>query len=39
MGNEKSQQGEFKKVLGLGSLVIFGLAYMAPTVVFTYYGP
>ncbi len=39
MDNQKSQQGEFKKVLGLGSLVIFGLAYMAPTVVFNYYGP
>lgn len=40
MNSEKSQQnGEFKKVLGLGSLVIFGLAYMAPTVVFNYYGP
>ncbi len=31
--------GEFKKVLGLGSMIIFGLAYMAPTVVFNYYGP
>lgn len=41
MNSEKSQQqnGEFKKVLGLGSLIIFGLAYMAPTVVFNYYGP
>lgn len=40
MSNEKLQEkGEFKKVLGLGSLVIFGLAYMAPTVVFNYYGP
>lgn len=40
---EKSQtsqtSGEFKKVLGLGSLICFGLAYMAPTVVFNYYGP
>lgn len=39
MNSEKSQNGEFKKVLGLGSLVVFGLAYMAPTVVFNYYGP
>ena len=41
MNSEKTQQqnGEFKKVLGIGSLVIFGLAYMAPTVVFNYYGP
>lgn len=39
MNSEKQQNGEFKKVLGLGSLVIFGLAYMAPTVVFNYYGP
>ena len=37
---EKNQaQGEFKKVLGLGALICFGLAYMAPTVVFNYYGP
>lgn len=40
---EKAQtsqtNGEFKKVLGLGSLICFGLAYMAPTVVFNYYGP
>lgn len=37
---EKTQtNGEFKKVLGLGSLICFGLAYMAPTVVFNYYGP
>lgn len=33
------ENGEFKKVLGLGSLICFGLAYMAPTVVFNYYGP
>ena len=39
MNSEKQQSGEFKKVLGLGSLIIFGLAYMAPTVVFNYYGP
>lgn len=41
MNSEKTQQqnGEFKKVLGIGSLIIFGLAYMAPTVVFNYYGP
>ena len=32
------EKGEFKRVLGLGSLVMFGLAYMAPTVVFNYYG-
>jgi putrescine importer len=37
--NAQQQNGEFKKVLGIGSLVIFGLAYMAPTVVFNYYGP
>lgn len=42
--SEKAQtpntnNGEFKKVLGLGSLICFGLAYMAPTVVFNYYGP
>lgn len=37
---EKAQtNGEFKKVLGLGSLICFGLAYLAPTVVFNYYGP
>lgn len=34
-----TKNGEFKKVLGLGSLVAFGLAYMAPTVVFNYLGP
>jgi putrescine importer len=39
VNSEKQQSGEFKKVLGLGSLIIFGLAYMAPTVVFNYYGP
>lgn len=40
MSKEKtSTNGEFKKVLGLGSLIIFGLAYLAPTVVFNYYGP
>lgn len=39
MNKEKEQQnGGFKKVLGLGSLICFGLAYMAPTVVFNYYG-
>lgn len=39
MEKEKTNNnGEFKKVLGLGSLVCFGLAYMAPTVVFNYYG-
>ena len=39
MNKEKEQsKGEFKKVLGLGSLICFGLAYMAPTVVFNYYG-
>ncbi len=35
----KQQKGGFKKVLGLGSLVVFGLAYLAPTAVFNYYGP
>lgn len=35
---QSSETGEFKKVLGVGSLVMFGLAYMAPTVVFNYYG-
>lgn len=40
MSTEQTNGGsEFKKVLGLGSLIIFGLAYMAPTVVFNYYGP
>lgn len=40
MSTEQTNNGgEFKKVLGLGSLIIFGLAYMAPTVVFNYYGP
>lgn len=37
--SESEQKGEFKKVLGVGSLVIFGLAYLAPTAVFNYYGP
>lgn len=37
-GNETGN-GEFKKVLGLGSMLVFGLAYLAPTVVFNYYGP
>jgi amino acid transporter len=35
----KQQKGGFKKVLGLGSVVVFGLAYLAPTAVFNYYGP
>ena len=35
----ESGNGEFKKVLGLGSMLVFGLAYLAPTVVFNYYGP
>ena len=35
---QSSETGEFKKVLGVGSLVMFGLAYMAPTVVFNYKG-
>ncbi len=35
---QSSETGEFKKVLGVGSLVMFGLAYMAPTVVFNYMG-
>ncbi len=40
MSTEQTNNGgEFKKVLGLGSLITFGLAYMAPTVVFNYYGP
>lgn len=39
MTEQKQTNGEFKKVLGLGSMVCFGLAYMAPTVVFNYYGP
>lgn len=37
-GNETGN-GEFKKVSGLGSMLVFGLAYLAPTVVFNYYGP
>ncbi len=37
--SDDQKKGEFKKVLGLGSLVIFGLAYLAPTAVFNYYGP
>lgn len=39
MSEKNTNNGEFKKVLGLGALVCFGLAYMAPTVVFNYYGP
>lgn len=39
MEEKTTNNGEFKKVLGLGALVCFGLAYMAPTVVFNYYGP
>ena len=37
--DSKQKAGDFKKVLGLGSLIIFGLAYLAPTAVFNYYGP
>lgn len=39
MSEKNTNNGEFQKVLGLGGLVCFGLAYMAPTVVFNYYGP
>lgn len=36
--SEKKKQGELKRTLGLPLLVGFGLAYLAPTVVFNYYG-
>jgi len=36
--NEPNKQGELKRTLGLPLLVGFGLAYLAPTVVFNYYG-
>ena len=36
--NELQQQGELKRTLGLPLLIGFGLAYLAPTVVFNYYG-
>lgn len=39
MEKKKPDGVGFKKVLGLGSLIIFGLAYLAPTAVFNYYGP
>ena len=39
LNGSKERKGEFKKVLGLGSLIVFGLAYLAPTAVFNYYGP
>ena len=36
--NELQNQGELKKTLSLPLLIGFGLAYLAPTVVFNYYG-
>ena len=36
--NELQNQGELKKSLSLPLLIAFGLAYLAPTVVFNYYG-
>lgn len=36
--NEQKKQGELKRTIGLPLLVGFGLAYLAPTVVFNYYG-
>ena len=36
--NELQNQGELKRTLGLPLLIGFGLAYLAPTVVFNYYG-
>ena len=36
--NEIQKQGELKRTLSLPLLVGFGLAYLAPTVVFNYYG-
>ena len=36
--NELQDQGELKKTLSLPLLIGFGLAYLAPTVVFNYYG-
>lgn len=36
--NELQNQGQLKRTLGLPLLVGFGLAYLAPTVVFNYYG-
>lgn len=34
--NELQNQGELKKTLSLPLLIGFGLAYLAPTVVFNY---
>ena len=36
--NELQNQGELKRTLSLPLLIGFGLAYLAPTVVFNYYG-
>lgn len=36
--SEAPKQGELKRTLNLPLLVGFGLAYLAPTVVFNYYG-
>lgn len=36
--SEMQNQGELKRTLNLPLLVGFGLAYLAPTVVFNYYG-
>ncbi len=36
--SEAQKQGELKRTLSLPLLVGFGLAYLAPTVVFNYYG-
>lgn len=36
--NNLENQGELKKTLSLPLLIGFGLAYLAPTVVFNYYG-
>lgn len=36
--SQSQNQGELKRTLNLPLLVGFGLAYLAPTVVFNYYG-
>ncbi len=38
MSQQLQNQGELKRSLNLPMLVAFGLAYLAPTVVFNYYG-